>query len=89
MTHRKIKIKYSPTFFKGLKKFPKNQLKFLDRKEKIFLENPFDPRLKTHKLKGELSEFYSFSVSYHWRIIFHFESDTVIFDAIGTHEVYR
>lgn len=84
------KIKYSPTFFKNLNKFPKNQLKFLKQKEKIFRENPFDPRLKTHKLKGELADFYAFSVSYHWRIVFHFEKENVIiFDAIGTHEVYR
>lgn len=84
------KVKYSPAFLKGFKRFPKNQLKFLAQKEKIFLQNPFDPRLKTHKLKGELSDFYSFSISYHWRIVFHFESDNiVVFDMIGTHEVYR
>lgn len=84
------RVRYSKTFFKALKKFPKPQLKFLAQKEKIFLENPFDPRLKTHKLKGELSDFYSFSVSYHWRIVFHFEEgDVVVLDNIGTHEVYR
>lgn len=84
------KVKYSPKFFKELKKLPKNQLKSLARQEKIFLQNPFDPRLKTHKLKGQLKEFYSFSISYHWRIVFHFEKeDIVILDNIGTHEVYR
>lgn len=84
------KVRYSDAFFKSLKKFPKAQLKFLAHKEKIFLENPFDPRLKTHKLKGELSDFYSFSISYHWRIVFHFEEEgVVVFDIIGTHEVYR
>lgn len=83
-------VKYSSSFFKDLKKFPKTQLKFLANKEKIFLENPFDPRLKTHKLKGELSEFYSFSISYHWRIVFHFEDEeTIVFDAVGTHTIYK
>ena len=90
MKHKKIIVKYSPSFFKALRKFPKSQLKFLAKKEEIFLENPFDPRLKTHKLKGELSDFYSFSISYHWRIVFHFESENIIiFDTIGTHEVYK
>ncbi len=90
MKHKSIQtIKYSPTFFKQLKKFPKSQLKFLEKKETIFRSNPFDPRLKTHKLQGELSDFYSFSISYHWRIVFHFEKDEeVIFDAIGTHGIY-
>lgn len=84
------KVKYSPSFFKSLKKFPKSQLKFLEKQEKIFIENPFDPRLKTHKLKGALKDSYSFSVSYHWRIVFHFEDKNgVIFDTIGTHEIYR
>jgi addiction module RelE/StbE family toxin len=84
------KVKYSPTFFKALKKFPKSQLKFLALKEKIFLEDPFDPRLKTHKLRGELKNHYSFSVSYHWRIVFHFQDEnTIIFDTVGTHAVYR
>ena len=89
MKHKKIIINYSSSFFKDLRKFPKNQLKFLTQKEKIFLQNPFDPRLKTHKLKGELDDFYAFSISYHWRIVFHFEGKNVIFDAVGTHEVYR
>jgi mRNA-degrading endonuclease YafQ of YafQ-DinJ toxin-antitoxin module len=39
--------------------------KFLDRKLEVVLDklvsNPFDPSLKTHKLKGKLSEFYSAS----------------------------
>lgn len=84
------KVKYSSTFFKTLKKFPKSQVKFLAKKEKIFLNDPFDPRLKTHKLKGELADFFSFSISYHYRIVFHFEDEeTVIFDLVGTHEVYR
>lgn len=83
-------IKYSPTFLKSLKKFPKSQIKFLDKKEKIFRKNIFDKRLKTHKLRGELSEFYSFSVSYHWRIVFHFEDkDIIVLDNIGTHSVYK
>ena len=83
-------LKYSPTFFKELKKLPKEQLRFLAKKEKIFVENPFDPRLKTHKLQGELSEFYSFSISYHWRIVFHFESESVVvLDSIGTHAIYK
>ena len=83
-------VKYSAAFFKSLKKFPKQQLKFLRKQEEIFNSNIFDPRLKTHKLKGKLSEFYSFSISYQWRIVFHFEGeDTIVFDNIGTHEIYR
>ncbi len=84
------KVKYTPTFFKSLKKVPKTQRKYLVEKEKLFRENPFHSRLKTHRLKGKLSGQYSFSVSHHWRIVFHFEKeDVVIFDNIGTHAVYK
>ncbi len=84
------KVNYSPTFFKSLRKLPKSQLKFLEKQEKIFMKDIFDPRLKTHKLKGKFSDFYSFSISYHWRIIFHLEgNDTIVLDNIGTHEIYK
>lgn len=90
MKLKKTIIKYSPTFFRQLRKFPKSHLRFLAKKEELFRQNPLHPSLKTHKLKGELAHSYSFSISYHWRIVFHFEDEqTVIFDAIGTHEVYR
>jgi toxin HigB-1 len=53
----------------------------------IFKVNPFDSRLKTHKLSGNLKELYSFSLDYNYRVIFSFfESDRVIFEDIGTHE---
>lgn len=83
------KIKYSPEFVKSLARLPKNQLKNLATKEKIFLQNPFHPLLRTHKLGGKLEGFYAFSVSYHWRIVFHFKGRDIVFDAVGTHAVYR
>lgn len=85
-----MKIIYSKKFAKSYKKLPQKVKLTAEEKEEIFRQDLFDKRLKTHKLKGELSEFYSFSVSYHWRIIFHLEEkDIVVFDNIGTHEVYR
>ncbi|MEX0616364.1 MAG: type II toxin-antitoxin system mRNA interferase toxin, RelE/StbE family [Candidatus Woykebacteria bacterium] len=83
-------IKYSSAFFKSLKRFPSSELKSLKKQEQIFKEDVFDPRLKTHKLKGKLADFYSFSVSYQWRIVFHFEEGSVVvFDNIGTHAIYN
>lgn len=85
-----MKIIYSPKFAKSYKKLEK-QIKLLaENKEKIFRQDPFSTRLKTHKLKGELSEFYSFSITYQHRIVFHFEGkETIIFDNIGTHQIYK
>lgn len=85
-----MKIIYSPRFAKSYKKLNK-QIKLLaEEKEETFRQDPFTPTLKTHKLKGKLSEFYSFSVSYQYRIVFHFEEkNVVVFDNIGTHEIYK
>lgn len=56
----------------------------------IFQTDPFDPRLKSHQLSGELQGLWSFSVDYDARVIFSFvKPDTALFVDIGTHdEVY-
>ena len=43
--------------------------------KRAFKTNPHDPRLKTHKLSGKLSELWSFSVDYDLRVIFHFVTE--------------
>ena len=59
---------------------------------KIFISNPYDARLKTHKLSGKLKGLWSFSVSYDIRVVFYFTNDKppkTIFVDIGNHdEVY-
>ncbi|MGA9996009.1 MAG: hypothetical protein WBP93_11380, partial [Pyrinomonadaceae bacterium] len=37
-----------------------------------FQNNPFDPKLRTHKLSGQLKDLWSFSVEYDVRVIFSF-----------------
>ena len=56
----------------------------------LFSENPFDPRLRTHKLTGKLEGLWACSVTYDYRIIFRFLSkDEVLLIDIGGHdEVY-
>lgn len=56
----------------------------------VFQEDPFDAHLRTHKLSGDLAEFWSFSVEYNVRVVFLFATkNRVVFTDIGTHdEVY-
>ncbi|WP_084111892.1 type II toxin-antitoxin system RelE/ParE family toxin [Gloeomargarita lithophora] len=60
------------------------------KKLEQFIQNPFEPSLKTHKLSGKLKGLWSFSVDYSIRIIFYFtEDEKAIFVDIGNHnEVY-
>ena len=54
----------------------------------IFKEDTSDKRLKTHRLKGNLKEYYAFSISYSDRIVFrHLEDEEVLFIQIGSHDV--
>jgi mRNA-degrading endonuclease YafQ of YafQ-DinJ toxin-antitoxin module len=39
---------------------------------KKFTSNPFDQKLKTHKLTGKLQGLWAFSVDYNCRVIFRF-----------------
>lgn len=86
---RKIEICYTSVFSKHFKKLPLNLKKTALNKETIFRQNPFNPILKTHVLTGKLKGFYSFSIKYHWRILFIFEKDgSITFIDIGTHSIY-
>ena len=106
MEERKIKrIDYSGKFLKSLEKLPKRIIEQAELKEKIveehsffstlryarvFKENAFDPRLKTHKLSGQEKECWAFWVNYFYRIKFIFLNDEeVLFLGIGTHEIYK
>jgi mRNA-degrading endonuclease YafQ of YafQ-DinJ toxin-antitoxin module len=56
-------------------------------------ENVFDPRLRTHKLKGDLSGIWSSSGGYDVRIVFRFiqtaDTEMIALLSIGTHdEIY-
>lgn len=85
-----VTIYYTPTFQKKFHRLPKPIREKALQKEPIFIINPFDPRLKTHKLTGQLKQYWSFSIDYQWRIVFRFiKSNTVLFVDVGTHEIYK
>lgn len=56
----------------------------------LFKENCFNPRLKTHKLKGKLNGYWSFSITYSHRGLFEFlDGDSVAFIDVGDHSIYK
>ncbi|OGH28105.1 MAG: hypothetical protein A3E12_03605, partial [Candidatus Levybacteria bacterium RIFCSPHIGHO2_12_FULL_39_9] len=66
------KIHYTSRFIKDFKKMQKNKQKIAIIREKIFRNNCFDSRLKTHKLTGSLKDYWAFSVTHSERILFRF-----------------
>ena len=72
-------------YLKGLTDKQKDRLK---ERLALFKEDAFDKRLKTHRLKGNLKEYYAFSISYSDRIVFRIlENETVYFIEIGCHDI--
>jgi len=83
-------IHYTSDFKKSYQKLPQKIQRLVDKKDLWFRKNPFDSRLKTHKLKGELKGYWSYSVTRGYRILFRFAgADEVICFDVGTHEIYR
>lgn len=85
-----LEILYKPTFVRQYKKLPLGLQEETKEKLSLFAKNPKHLFLKTHKLKGRLKKFYSFSVNYEYRIVFMFESKTsAVMLAVGNHDVYK
>ncbi len=88
-----IKITWDQGFKRVYKKKVKNndeQKKKFWHAMKLFSKNPFNPRLRTHKLTGKLEGLWAFSYSYDCRVIFKFiKKDEVLLIDLGSHdEVY-
>lgn len=89
MEKEKIIIYYHERFQKRAFRY-RAKKKSIEKSILIFQSNPINPKLKTHKLTGQLEGYWSFSVDFHLRIIFRFVGkNTVFFLDIGTHEVYQ
>ena len=84
------KVHVSSDFKKSFKKIPKIIQDLAIRRDQWFRDDAFDARLKTHKLKGTLEGYWSYSINLQYRILFRFiNSSEVLYYDIGTHEIYR
>ncbi len=91
MQQNRVKfVHYTPHFLKSFQKLPASIQALAKQKDELFYKNPFDSRLRTHKLSGELSCAWAYSVNYSYRVIFRFlKDDEVIYYDIGTHDIYK
>jgi len=88
-----MEVAFSSTFKKAFRKRIKRDVLLEKRfwqKLDVFIENPFNRELRTHKLSGTLDGLWSFSVEFDCRVIFYFPEDgKAMFVDIGKHdEVY-
>ena len=83
-------IVYKARFIRKYKKLPEALKEETRDKISLFSKHQDHMSLKAHKLKGKLKGFYSFSVNYKYRIVYHYEEkNKVALDNIGDHSIYN
>jgi toxin HigB-1 len=85
-----VQITQSSSFKRAYKKrvkYNKELEGLFWKKVEVFIKDPYDKSLRTHKLSGKLEGLWSFTVQYDCRVIFFFEdNEKVVFTDIGSHE---
>jgi mRNA interferase YafQ len=84
-----MRVRASSRFLRRAKKLQEPQSTMLRAALRRFAADPRDPLLRTHKLKGELHGYWSFSVDDDLRVVFRWDGDFAFLVNLGSHdEVY-
>jgi mRNA interferase YafQ len=84
-----MRVRASTRFLRRAKKLREPQAVMLRAALRRFAADPRDPLLRTHKLKGELAAYWSFSVDDDLRVVFRWGGDIAFLVNLGSHdEVY-
>ena len=87
------RFRTTPTFRWALRRLSPSQKVSVRQAFGIFRCNPFDPRLRTHKIHSLSAQFgrtiYSVWVEPDLRAVFYLDGELVVSVDIGTHAIYR
>lgn len=79
-------IRYSRKFVKQLAKQPESVEKAFYLRLQLFKENPYDPLLRNHALKGKLKGYYSINITGDIRAIYEIIGNEIyLYEMIGSH----
>ena len=73
-------------FLRKAKKLKDPQAAMLRAALRRFAADPQDPLLRTHKLKGELAEYWAFSVDDDLRVLFRWNGEVAFLVNLGSHD---
>jgi mRNA-degrading endonuclease RelE of RelBE toxin-antitoxin system len=83
----------TPTFKRKYQALSDDQKEAAQKAFQIFKENPFDPRLRAHKIHKLSARYgrtiFSAVIANDLRVLFYVEGDKVFSITIGDHSVYR
>jgi len=89
----KYRFKASRAFWRSFGNLPERQQQKARAAFLIFKRDPFDPRLRSHKIHKLSARYgrivYATEIAADLRVAFYIESDVVITVDIGSHDVYR
>lgn len=83
----------TPQFWRSYRKLTAAQQDDAQEAWKLFKTNPFDPKLRTHKITSLSAKFgstiYSVWIEFDLRAVFYLDGSDVVSVDIGTHSIYR
>jgi len=88
MVKRVSSYQFSNRFKKEYNTLPKEIQNAFDKKLTLFLKNIYHPSLRVKKIQGT-KERWEGSITMKYRFTFEFFEDTLIFRAIGTHDILK
>jgi mRNA-degrading endonuclease YafQ of YafQ-DinJ toxin-antitoxin module len=84
-----VKVSVSNRFLRRARKLTEPHASMLRAALRRFAADPRDPLLRTHKLQGELADYWAFSVDEDLRVVFRWEGEEAFLVNLGSHdEVY-
>jgi mRNA-degrading endonuclease YafQ of YafQ-DinJ toxin-antitoxin module len=84
-----MRLRTSSRFLRRAKKLREPQATMLRAALRRFAADPSDPLLRIHKLKGDLRDYWSFTVDDELRVLVRWDGDVAFLVNIGSHdEVY-
>ncbi len=87
------RFRAAKSFWRGWSKLSTDQQQAAWKAFQIFKQNPFDPRLRTHKIHRLSVHYrrtiYAVDIAADMRAAFYVEGETVWSVSIGTHAIYE
>jgi mRNA interferase YafQ len=81
-----VRFTASSRFLRKAKKLKDPQASMLRAVLRRFAADPQDPLLRTHKLKGELRDYWAFSVDDDLRVVFRWDGADALLVNLGSHD---
>lgn len=81
-----MRISASSAFLKPARKLGPPRDELLRAALRRFGANHQDPLLRTHKLKGDLADYWAFSVDGDLRVLFRWDGQDCLLVGLGTHD---